>query len=119
MTTDFLGDLIADSSVVSRDLTIRGKTGTVFAKRISAGERASLVAGQKVTAAGQGSASVEIDVGENVKAQHMLVHFAICDDKGNKRFKTLKEVQAIEADIVAALYAFASEINTEGDAGKA
>lgn len=115
---DLLSELIADSGPTAKDIQIRGQMVPVYFRRISAGERAQLTRGQKVTSAGGGSTSVEIDVSENITSQHMLVHFSVCDEKGAKRFRTLKEVQAIDADIVSALYAGASEHNSEGDAGK-
>lgn len=116
---DFLSELIDDTKVVAREVTIRGKTGLVYFRRITAGERAQLVAGQKVIGGGTGNTSVEIDIGESVKAQHMLVQFSVCNDDGSKRFKTLKEVQAIDAAVVEALYQAASDVNREdGDAGK-
>jgi dihydroorotase-like cyclic amidohydrolase len=117
--SDFLSTLIAESAVVSRDVTFRGKTGPVYFRRISAGERAQLVRGQKVSSDG-GKTSVEIDVGENVTSRHMLVQFSVCNDEaGNKRFKTLREVQALDGGLVEALYEHASEVNREEEAGKA
>jgi DNA primase len=116
--SDFLSEFISDNPVIEREVTIRGRSGPAFFRRITAGERADLVKGQKVNTAG-GSTTVEIDVGESVKAQHLLVHFSVCNVDGSRRFKTLREVQGAPSDVVAALYAVASEVNREdGETGK-
>lgn len=117
--TDFLSAFLADNPVLEREITIRGTTGSAHFKRISAGERAQLVKGQKVSSGTGGATTVEIDVGESITSQHLLVHFAVCNPDGSRRFKTLREVQASPADVVGALYAIASEVNREdGEAGK-
>jgi len=116
--TDFLNDLINDTGLISREVTLRGKTGPVYFRRISAGERAMLVKGQKITGSGANT-SVEIDLGESITAQHMLVQFSVCNEDGGKKFRTLKEVQSVDSGIVEALYQIASEVNREeADAGK-
>lgn len=118
--TDFLTALITENPVVEREIVVRGQTGAAFFKRITAGERAQLVKGQKVSSGSGGSTTVEIDVGESVAAQHLLVQFAVCNADGSRRFKTLREVQAAPADVIGVLYAIASEVNREdGEAGKA
>jgi hypothetical protein len=116
--TDFLSEAIADNGVVERDVTFRGKTGPVHFRRISAGERAQLTRGQKIVRAPDGGNAVEIDIGESVTAQHMLVQFSVCNPDGTRRFKALRDVQALDGGLVSALYAKASEVNGEDDAGK-
>jgi hypothetical protein len=116
--SDFLSEAIADTGVVEKDVTFRGKSGPVYFRRISAGERAQLVRGQKIVRAADGGNAIEIDIGESVTAQHMLVQFSVCNADGTKRFKNLREVQALDGGLAAALYAKASEVNAEDDVGK-
>lgn len=118
--TDFLSAFLADNPVIEREVCIRGSAGPAYFRRISAGERAQLVKGQKVSTGAGGSTTVEIDVGESITSQHLLVHYSVCNADGTRRFKTLREVQAAPADVVGVLYAAASEVNREdGEVGKA
>jgi hypothetical protein len=118
--SDFLTAFLADNPAIEREVTIRGATGPAHFRRITAGERAQLVKGQKVSSGSGGTTTVEIDVGESVASQHLLVQFSVCNADGTRRFKTLREVQSAPADVIGVLYAIASEVNREdGEAGKA
>lgn len=118
--TDFLSSVLAEQGPVEKPLTVDGKTGPVWCRRITAGERQQMLRGQKVTQRIGAAATVEIDLAQNEVSQQHLVLFSICADAGGKpRFRKLEEVQALPAHICKALYALASEVNAEeSDAGK-
>lgn len=125
--TDFIDDLIAGDAPISRTITFttpegETKSGTVYFKRITAGQRQKLLAGQKFSVNRSGEASnvlTEIDLALNERQKHQLVAFSVCRADGKSVFSGPDEVAKIDAVKVGALYDAASEINAERDAGKA
>lgn len=120
---DFLKDLLEDEGVVVRPVTFKGKTGDVHFRRISAGQKAELLRGQKVQAQSGKSSTFEIDLAENANSKAMLVLYSVANPDGSQFFKKLSEVKAIDAGKLEALYTVASEVNQDDlagdDAGKA
>lgn len=125
--TDFIDDLLAGDAPLARTITFTGhdgeaKTGTVYFKRITAGQRQKLLAGQKFSVNRNGEASnvvTEIDLALNERQKHQLVAFSVCRADGKPVFNTPEEVAKVDAVKVAALYDAASEVNAERDTGKA
>jgi hypothetical protein len=125
--TDFIDDLIAGDAPISRTIAFttpdgETKSGTVYFKRITAGQRQKLLAGQKfsVNRSGQDSnVLTEIDLALNERQKHQLVAFSVCRADGKAVFSGPDEVAKVDALKVGALYDAASEINAERDAGKA
>ena len=125
--TDFIDDLIAGDAPLARTITFttpdgETKSGTVYFKRITAGQRQKLLAGQKFSVSRNGEASnvqSEIDLALNERQKHQLVAFSVCRADGKAVFSGPDEVAKIDALKVAALYDAASEVNAERDAGKA
>src|SRR5687768_7158789 len=120
--TDFLKELLEDEGVVLREVTFHGKTGNVHFRRISAGQKAELLKGQKVQAVSGKSSTFEIDLAENANSKAMLVLYSVANPDGSQFFKKLSEAKAIDAGKLEALYQIASEVNADefsgDDAGK-
>lgn len=120
--SDFLSEILKDDGVVTKQLTFNGKTGDVYFRRISAGEKASLLKGQKVQAEAGKASTFEVDLGENANTKALLVFYSVVNVDGTKRFKKLSEVQGIEAGKFEVLYDAAREVNKDDlqgdDAGK-
>lgn len=115
---DFLSSL-ATAAATPREITFRGATGTVYFRPLSAGQRASLLKGQRVSSQGDGTSVMEIDLGENERQKLMLVQFCVVTEDGKPRYPTLAAVEALPADLVQVLYAEASTFNAgEGEPGK-
>lgn len=111
--SDFLSEVLAADAPVPREVTIAGKTGTVFFKRISAGQRASLLAGQRVQSTAGAAATVEIDLGDNQRTKCALVHASVCTEDGKPFFKTIGDVLKLEDAKVNALHRHAAEVNAD------
>lgn len=114
-----LAALLAADGPEAREIVLSGKTVTAFFKRITAGQRAQLLKGQRVsTKAGEGS-TVEIDLGDNESTKLQMVQFCVVTEDGKPFFKTLGEVQRLDASKVNVLYRHVQEVNAEDeDAGK-
>lgn len=114
-----LTDLLAETGPITREVTIDGKTATVYFRRITAGEQEQILKGQKVQHSG-GKASIELDLCENEKQRHQLVFFSVCKQDGSRFFKKLDDVKALPSLKVRALSEHAMAVNAEeDDAGKA
>lgn len=120
--SDFLKDILSDHGPVSRSVYFDGKTGQVFFRRISAGQKAELLRGQRVQA-GLGKSTFEIDLAENANSKALLVQFSVCNQDGTPYFKKLSDVKAIDAGVLEVLYTAATDVNKDefvgDDAGKA
>lgn len=110
--SDFLSR-IASNAPAARELTFAGETGTVYVRKITAGQRAQLLSGQRVSTSGEGKSSIEIDLGENELSKAKLVAFAICHEDGKPFFTNERAVSGQPADLVSALYKIASEYNAD------
>lgn len=117
--SDYYSDLI-DTAPVARELKYRGKKKTVYFRRVDAGQRLKLVAGQKMAFGGDGKrGSIEMDMGDISRNRHQLVHFTNVTEDGAQVFKSLAEVQSLPDSLVAALALLADEVNKdEEDAPK-
>lgn len=126
MSNDFFADII-DTAPIEREITYRGKTKTVWFRRLEAGERLDLLRGMRYQAAnsadgkkkGTGSTSFEMDLGEQEERKHKLVAFCVVDERGERVFKNPAEVRKKPDDLVSLLYAEATAVNDSGDAGNA
>lgn len=110
---DFLSDLLQEDGPVIRPVTFNGKTGDVHFRRLSAGQKADLLKGQKVHAVSGKSSTFEIDLGENANSKALLVLYSVVKADGSQYFKSQKEVKAIDAGKLEALYAVASDVNSD------
>ena len=110
--SDFLDEILSAPDVVEREISIGGRKGTVFVRRISAGERAQLLAGQVVTTGGTGT-TMEIDLSANEVSKRRMVYFAIATEDGKRRFKSEQDVAKTAAHVVEALYKVAADVNRE------
>lgn len=117
-----LQDFLQDDGVVVRSVSFNGKTVDAHFRRISAGEKANLLKGQRVQAASGKGSTFEIDLGENAQSKAWLVLYSVVNADGSKFFKKLADVQAIDAGKFEALYQVASDVNKDDllgdDAGK-
>lgn len=112
---DFLTRINEDDRPEQHEVTIGGETGTVWFRRVSAGERAELLKGQKVTHVPGTGGTVEIDLFENQTQQCMLVQFSVCDENGKRVFRNLDAVRKLTDYKVKALYEVAAKVNKEYD----
>ena len=113
--SDFLTLITQEGAPEAREVEIGGQSGTVYFRRISAGEREKLLHGMKVShQPGKGN-SVEIDLGENERQRHLMVLYSVCDEDGKRRFKTIEAVQKLPNDVVVALARHAEEVNRSQD----
>jgi hypothetical protein len=108
---------LVDTAPVARELKYRGKTKTVYFRRLDAGQRLKLVAGQKMAFGADGQrGSMEMDMGEISRNRHQLVQFTNVSEVGAPIFNTLDEVQALPDSLVSALAQLADEVNKDEDA---
>lgn len=114
---DFLASLVTDQ-VIAREVTVSGQTGTVHFKRLTAGQRAALLKGQKVATNAAGTATIDIDLGDNERQRLMMVQFCVVTPDGKPRYK-LAEVEALPSHIVNVLYTHVTAINQDEEPGKA
>ena len=125
--SDFIDDLLAGDAPLARTVTYttpegETKSGTVYFKRITAGQRQKLLAGQKFSVNRVGDASnvlTEIDLSLNERQKHQLVAFSVCRADGKPVFSGPDEVAKVDGLKIGALYDIASEVNGERDSGKA
>lgn len=113
--SDFLSRLTAEDNPEAREVTIDGETGTVWFRRLSAGEREELLKGIHVSHVPGSKGSVDIDLGQNERQRHMLVRFSVCDEDGKRVFRNLSDVQKLASRKVAVLARHAEEVNQEDD----
>lgn len=123
--TDFINRLIADDEPEAREIELDGETGTVWFRRLSAGQREQLLRGLKVShRPGTNDGSIEIDLGENEHQGQLLVLFSVCDETGKAVFKNIQAVQKIPHRKFKVLLREAEAVNkgmgddTEDDLGK-
>jgi hypothetical protein len=113
---DFLSEFLAPSQPIAKDLTYNGKTGKVYFRRITAGERAQLLKGQRIQRkAGEEGTSYDIDLAETEKGKAQLVFFSAVTPDGKQRFSSLGQVLGAEQLLVGALYDLATQVNREHD----
>lgn len=115
---DFLTEILSGPAPIAREVEVDGKKGTVYFRRITAGERAILLKGQKVQGKAGEKATVEIDLGENAKTKQLMVQFSVVRQDGSPFFASRDEVSKKDAKVVDVLYEHAAAVNGEDDAGK-
>lgn len=118
--TDFLSRITAEDPPEAREITVRGETGTVWFRKVTAGERRKLLEGHKIEHRPGTGAVMELDLELNEKERQLLVMFCVCDEDGKRRFKSLAEVEKIPHSKFKALANAAEEVNREieDDLGK-
>lgn len=117
--SDFLDEALADDGIVAREVTIGEKTGTVYFRRISAGEKKKLLAGMKVSHTVGKDGSVEIDMGQNEAQRHQWVLYSVCKADGSRQFKSLADVEKVPSHKLEALAEVAIAVNSDSeDLGK-
>jgi hypothetical protein len=117
--SDFLKLLSGQDDLEAREITIKGETGTVYFRKLTAGEFEQLLKGTKVKHSSVSGGSVDLDLGENEHQRQMLVLFSACDENGKQLFKDLKAVRALQHNRLAILATHAEEVNRqEPDTGK-
>lgn len=111
--SDFLNRLAEEGAPIARELTVDGEKGTVYFRRITAGQREMIVKGMKVSYNKDSGSSVDIDLAENERQRHMMVLYSVCHENGKRYFSDLKEVKNMPSNVVTALAATAGEINQD------
>lgn len=120
--SEFLNSLASEDAPEAREVTVDGKTGTVYFRRLSAGEREQLLKGMQIqhVIKGKGAKAapntVTIDLSQNERQRQLLVLYSVCDESGKRYFKRIEQVQAMPSSRVTALAKHAEDVNrTEDD----
>lgn len=118
--TDFLSRITAEDPPEAREITVDGETGTIWLRRISAGERRQLLEGHKIQHNPGSGAVMELDLALNEKERQLLVLFCVCDENGRRHFTRLDEVEKIPHRKFKSLANAAEDVNRsiEDDLGK-
>ena len=116
---DLRSFLTSEDAPVAREVTIGDETQTVWFRAISAGQRERIVQGLKLKHVPGTGAEIEIDLGANEKQRQMLVMYSVCDERGQRLFKSEDEVKKIPQRKLDALARIAEEVNADGEPGKA
>lgn len=111
--SEFLTEVLAAEKPVAREVDFGGRIGTVWFRRLSAGQRAQLLKGQKVSTRVGETAEVQVDLGENENTKLQMLQFCVCHEDGRPYFKDLAAVQKIPQDKASVLYEHASAVNGE------
>jgi hypothetical protein len=117
-STDFLSQFLSPAAPIEREISYLGQKGVAYFKRITAGQRAALLKGQRMTRRADEGATMDVDLGESMVTRHKMVQFSCCDANGRPRFKTLGDVQAAPSSLVDVLYDIASDVNSEEEEGE-
>lgn len=113
-------DDIIDGEAESKTFTYRGKEKTAFFRRITGGERITLLRGQKMQAGGDAKPSFTIDLAESAERNALLIAYSNVDAEGKPVFSGAEAVKKLPDDLITILYGFAAEVNKEviEEAGK-
>lgn len=113
--SDFLTRIAEQQPVEAREVTIGGETGTVFFRRITAGQREKILEGLKMSHKPGSGGTMEIDLAKNEHQRHLLVLFSVCKDSGQQFYRNIDAVRALPASVVAVLATHAEDVNREED----
>lgn len=120
--SDFLTRLTEEDAPEAREVSYNGETGTVWFRKLSAGQREELLKGTVVRHVPGSGGSIDIDLGQNEHQRQVLVLYSVCDEKGKRHFKDLPAVRRLAHDRLAALAVHAEAVNRiaeDEDPGKA
>jgi hypothetical protein len=115
MMSDFLRRLTEEDAPVEREVTFDGQTGTVYFRRLSAGEQEHMLQAMNVKLKDGSGGPVDINLGENEKQRQLLVMYSVCDASGKRHFRDLKSVQAVPYDKLKLLSEHAAVVNRDRD----
>jgi hypothetical protein len=113
--SDFLTRVAQDASPEAREVKIGGETGTVYFRKITAGQREKILEGLKVSHKPGTGGTVEIDLAKNEHQRHLLVLFSVVHEDGRPFFKNLDAVRAWPAAAVSTLAGHAEAVNREDE----
>lgn len=102
--------------LIERELKYKGKAETVYFRELTAGERVSLLRGQKIqTSPGDKKAVIEIDLGENTEKTHRLIQMTLVTAAGDRVYKNLAALQNESDSKIRALGRLAADVHKEDD----
>lgn len=102
--------------LIERELKYKGNTETVYFLELTAGQRVSLLRGQKIQSSpGEKSSVFEIDLGENTEKTHKLIQMTLVDADGKRVYKNLQELQNEPDSKVRALAKLAADVHKDDD----
>jgi hypothetical protein len=113
--SDFLTRVAQDASPEAREVKIGGETGTVYFRKITAGQREKILEGYRISHKPGSGGTVEIDLAKNEHQRHLMVLFSVVHEDGRQFFKNVDAVRAWPANAVAVLAEHADEVNREED----
>lgn len=96
--------------LVKKSAEVNG--ATYWFREITAGERLSLLKGQKISKQGNAT-SFEFDLSLNEEQRQKLVLYSVCKEDGSAHFSDLKSLQHESARLVGKLYVIAEKVNDE------
>lgn len=98
---------------ISKTIRTRNGEEEVYFKPVTGGQRLRMTRGQKATRDEDGKARIEIDLGDQLERDHLLVHFTCCDASGRSVYPSVQAVQNIDDQRLAKLIAAAREADAE------
>lgn len=114
--SEFIDLLTSHDAPVPREITLGNHTGTVWFRRLTAGQKEQLMKGRKVSVkTGEKQGTVDIDLAANERQRQMLVHFTACNEGGEPIFKSIEKVREMDGWKVSILARHAEEVQQIGD----
>ena len=122
--------IFTNNELPKETITFNGTTIDVYVRQLTAGERVKLMKGQRIkvtpgnkSGGEQGSASMEIDSGEQDRKTCEQVQFTICSNpEGDRLFKNIEKVLDEPAAVIKLLHKASEKYNRieddEADLGK-
>ena len=118
--SDFLSRFTAEDAPEAREVTLDGEKGTVYFRRLSAGQREKVLENMTIERLPGETSAVRLNLAENQRVQMLMVMYCVCDEHGKRRYLNLTDVEKIPADRLQALAEHASDVNSaeDTDSGK-
>lgn len=118
--SDFLRLVNAKDAPESRDVEINGETVRFYVRKLSAGQSEAISKGITLRTVPGAKAEVDIEWGSYKHQRQLKVLYSVCDEGGNRHFKNVEAVQALQDDIFVKLADAVDAVNVDGeDPGKA
>jgi hypothetical protein len=104
------------SNIVEKTFDFRGKSETVYFRRLTAGEQLKLAKGQKVRQDAEGKPFLELDLGEHMNKGYELLQMTLVQEDGRtKVYKNMTELLNDDGRRVRALVELANDVVREED----
>lgn len=117
--SDFIDSFLNSGAVVEKEISFGGQSGTAYFRRMTGAQKLALVKGRKYSYNPKDKSvdTLEIDLEENERTQHMVVAFCCCNADGTPKFKDAAAAGKLDAGFLAALFKAANEVNQNANEG--